>query len=61
MREIITSVGVPGDYADMLLSLFESIRDGHAAETTDAVERLTGKPPRTVEQYASDHAERLRG
>jgi hypothetical protein len=33
---------------------------GHAARTTDAVERITGKEPITFEQFARDHADAFR-
>jgi uncharacterized protein YbjT (DUF2867 family) len=34
---------------------------GPTARTTDAIEWLTGRPPRTLEEFARDHAEELRG
>jgi uncharacterized protein YbjT (DUF2867 family) len=34
---------------------------GPTARTTDTVERLTGRPPRTLEEFARDHADALRG
>lgn len=34
---------------------------GPTARTTDTIERLTGRAPRTVEEFARDHADELRG
>jgi uncharacterized protein YbjT (DUF2867 family) len=45
--------------ADVLFATWEQHLDT-AAPVTDAVERLTGKPPRSVAQWAADVAARLR-
>ncbi len=34
---------------------------GPTERTTEAVERITGRPPRTLEDFARDHVEALRG
>src|SRR5690606_2964220 len=34
---------------------------GPTAKTTDTIERLTGRPPRTIEDFARDHAAELGG
>ncbi|WP_411105627.1 NAD(P)H-binding protein [Streptomyces sp. cmx-4-9] len=47
---------IPGPYADALLD-FWAASDGVPVETTDAVEQLTGHPPRTFETWCRDHAE----
>ncbi|MFD0474850.1 hypothetical protein ACFQ0B_46350 [Nonomuraea thailandensis] len=38
--------GMPADYARMLAAYDEAIRDGSEDRVTDAVERVTGRPPR---------------
>ncbi|TYB64407.1 NAD(P)H-binding protein [Nonomuraea sp. PA05] len=38
--------GMPDDYAGMLAAYDEAIRDGSEDRVTDAVERVTGRPPR---------------
>jgi uncharacterized protein YbjT (DUF2867 family) len=44
------------------LAIAEYQRAGGAtARTTDTVERLTGRPPRTLADFARDHAAELRG
>jgi uncharacterized protein YbjT (DUF2867 family) len=45
--------------ADVLFATWEQHLDT-AAPVTDTVERLTGKPPRSVAQWAADSAARLR-
>lgn len=34
---------------------------GPTAKTTDTIERITGRAPGTIEQFAADHADRLKG
>ena len=53
---ILTGAGVPKDYALMLAAIFHPVREGWTAAVTDEVETLTGKPPRSLETYARDHA-----
>lgn len=53
--DILTGAGVPEDYALMLASIFYPVREGWTAAVTDAVERLTGTPARSLDTYARDH------
>ncbi|MBB3609244.1 SDR family oxidoreductase [Rhizobium sp. BK602] len=53
--DILIGAGVPEDYALMLASIFYPVREGWTAAVTDAVERLTGTPARSLETYARDH------
>jgi uncharacterized protein YbjT (DUF2867 family) len=50
------SAGVPRDYALFLAALFLPVRQGWTAGVTRDVQTLTGKAPRSFEQYAADHA-----
>ncbi|MDW5598178.1 NmrA family NAD(P)-binding protein [Conexibacter stalactiti] len=51
------TAGVPRDYAELLLILLsEVVRSGANAATTDAVERVTGHPPRSFADYLADPA-----
>jgi uncharacterized protein YbjT (DUF2867 family) len=52
---ILTGAGVPEAYARFLASIFYPVRQGWTAGVSDAVETLTGKPPRSVETYARDN------
>ena len=53
---IMTGAGVPEDYARMLAGIFHPVREGWSAAVTDAVERLSGRAPRTLRDYAADRA-----
>lgn len=52
----LSSAGVPEDLARFLAGLFGFVRLGATAEVSGAVEQLTGRAPRTLKQYARDHA-----
>ncbi len=49
--EGVQGAGVPADYAELLASLFDLIRDGHGSRPTGDVETVTGRPPRSVETF----------
>jgi uncharacterized protein YbjT (DUF2867 family) len=53
---MLTGAGVPADYARFLASIFAPVREGWTAAVSDAVRTLTGRTPRSFEQYAQDHA-----
>jgi uncharacterized protein YbjT (DUF2867 family) len=55
MRAGLLQAGLPADYADFLLMILAAFKDGHAERTTDAVQRITGRAPGTLAQYAQDH------
>jgi hypothetical protein len=57
---ILTGAGAPEDYARMLAAIFHPVREGWTAVVSDAVETLTGKPPRSLETYAQDHSAALK-
>lgn len=50
--------GLPGWLADALVELYQDYRrsgtDGYAAAVSDAVERITGKPPRSLDQALAE-------
>jgi uncharacterized protein YbjT (DUF2867 family) len=52
----LTEAGVPADLAEYLTVLFGFVRQGATAAISPGVEELTGQPPRTLAQYARDHA-----
>jgi hypothetical protein len=54
------SGGMPEWLADQLVILWDQLQRGAAATTTDVVQALTGREPRTVARYARDHAEAFR-
>lgn len=57
---LLTSAGVPQDYAGFLASLFYPVRQGWTAGVTDHVETLTGQAPTALATFLSDHAAALR-
>lgn len=58
---MLTGAGVPADYARFLASIFAPVREGWTAAVSDAVRTLTGRTPRSLEQYAQDHAAAFKG
>ena len=52
----LVDAGVPADLARYLAALFEFVRQGATAAVSPAVEELTGRAPRSLAQYARDHA-----
>lgn len=55
MRDGLLAAGLPADYADFLLTILGFFKAGYAERTTDAVQTLTGRAPRTLAQYAADY------
>ncbi len=53
--EEMVAAGVPAGYAQLLAGLFAGVRAGSASTTSDAVEHLTGRAPRSLETWARDH------
>lgn len=51
----LTGAGVPADYANFLTAIFHPVREGWTAKVTGDVEKLSGRAPRSVETYVSDH------
>ncbi len=50
------TTGMPEWYIGMLLELFELQRNGTSARITPTLRTLLGRPPRTVAEFARDHA-----
>lgn len=51
--------GLNEDYAEMLIGLFQDVRAGHAASITDAVETVTGRPARSLADFAEAAADEM--
>jgi uncharacterized protein YbjT (DUF2867 family) len=49
----LTTAGVPADFAHLLAALDVAIAAGAEDRTTDAVERITGRPPRSLPRFLS--------
>lgn len=52
----LTALGIPTDYAGLLAGLEEAIKRGAEDRVTSAVEEVTGRPPRSLADFARDHA-----
>jgi uncharacterized protein YbjT (DUF2867 family) len=59
-RQAAVAAGTPEGYADALVDLNRYYLEGKAAGVTPAVRQLTGRDPIPFEQFARDHAGKLR-
>jgi uncharacterized protein YbjT (DUF2867 family) len=57
--DMLTSAGVPVDYAAFLSSIFYPVREDWTSIVTEDVTTLKGKLPRSLKTYAQDHREQL--
>jgi uncharacterized protein YbjT (DUF2867 family) len=55
-RDGMLQAGVPPWLAEQLVILWQQLRHGALAETTDVVRVLTGREPRSVTDFVRDHA-----
>ena len=55
-RQGLLGAGMPQWLADNLVRLFGALRAGAADRTTDVVRVLTGREPRSLGEFARDHA-----
>ena len=53
------AAGVPQDYAELLAAIFYPVAQGWTAAVSDAVETLSGKPPRSLHSSIADLTPRL--
>ncbi|MDO3704787.1 NAD(P)H-binding protein [Micromonospora sp. C28SCA-DRY-2] len=60
MAERLRAAGMPAAAADDLATLMRLVGDGRWASTTGAVRELTGRPPRTLADFVTAHADRFR-
>ena len=55
MRQGLLGAGLPPAYAEFLLVILGYFKAGYAERTTEAVLQISGRAPRTIEQYAKDY------
>jgi uncharacterized protein YbjT (DUF2867 family) len=55
MLKALLELKVPKAYAEFLVMILGFYKAGYAERTTPAVQEITGKPPRSFEQYAKDY------
>jgi uncharacterized protein YbjT (DUF2867 family) len=58
--DAMLTAGMPEWNARAVTELYGVFAAGHAARTTDVVERITGRKPITFAQFARDHADAFR-
>lgn len=51
----VTSAGASEAYTMLMTGLYQVVRAGHTAAVTDTVERVTGRAPISLEQFAHDY------
>lgn len=52
---ILVDSGLPESFAQVLAALDQKFAGGHGAHTTNVVEKMTGRPPRTLEAFLLDN------
>jgi uncharacterized protein YbjT (DUF2867 family) len=60
MRALLKSRGLEDWEADHFEEMYQLFRDGSSAFVTDTVRQVTGAPPRTIEAYLAEIADRLK-
>jgi uncharacterized protein YbjT (DUF2867 family) len=55
MLQGLLGAGLPRHYAEFMLVILGYFKAGYAERVTDAVPRLTGQAPITLQRYAEDH------
>ncbi|WP_063644250.1 hypothetical protein [Streptomyces violaceusniger] len=55
LRERLKAIGIPAEFAAVLAGLDEDIRHGAEDRTTDTVQRVTGRAPRSFRAFAEAH------
>jgi uncharacterized protein YbjT (DUF2867 family) len=58
LRKLISD-GIAPDYAALIAAMFDEVRTGGPLGTTDHVQRLTGRAPRSLYAYGQDHSEQF--
>jgi uncharacterized protein YbjT (DUF2867 family) len=56
VRQRLLETGMPEWHVEVQLDFHTALREGGASTVTDMVETVTGKPPRSFEQFAREHA-----
>ena len=57
----LVGAGLPPAYAEFLVMILGFFKAGYSERTTDAVQSITGQPPRTFEAYAAEYRQSWAG
>jgi uncharacterized protein YbjT (DUF2867 family) len=60
-RRALTADGLPPMVAEAIVAIFASQRAGSMADTTGTVREITGRTPRSIADFARDHAAAFTG
>jgi uncharacterized protein YbjT (DUF2867 family) len=60
-RQDFAASGAPAWLVDAIADLYTSLGAGDNAAVADGVQRVTGRAPRSLEQFAREHADVLNG
>lgn len=55
LAETLTGSGMPGPLVELVVAMERNSREGRVGIVSDAVERLTGKPPISLSDFLNDH------
>jgi uncharacterized protein YbjT (DUF2867 family) len=55
-RKAMKQISLGDWFIDIMIELFRTIRSGYGSETTEAVERITGRKPLSFTRFAKDYA-----
>ncbi len=55
MRERLLAAGMPEWHVDVQVEFSTALESGQASTATDTVETVTGRPPRTFDQFIREH------
>lgn len=59
-RDALLKAGLPEWYATILQELFADYHAGYGARLSQAVQQVTGRPPRTIQAFFDEYAEAFR-
>jgi uncharacterized protein YbjT (DUF2867 family) len=54
-RASMAAIGAPQDYVALMSNLYNTVRAGWTEQVIDTVQRVLGRAPITLEQFAADH------
>jgi uncharacterized protein YbjT (DUF2867 family) len=55
MRDRLLAAGLPLNYVEFMLVILGYLKAGYSEAVTDCVERITGRPPVSLKEYANDY------
>lgn len=54
-RHVMIRRGIPKDYVNVMVMLYLITQLGNAKKVTNVLEKILGRPPRTIQEYICDH------